>query len=175
MRDKGVTRDIAREILPIPDRPHTGPTMYEMKDPNAGYEPIEPVRPPTGAPNILLVLLDDVGFGASSAFGGPCRTPVFERLAAGGLRYTRFHTTGMCSPTRQAMLTGAMPLGGWARSPTWRRQLRAIHPSGRTRPQPRRDPAAERLLDRDSGMPRGTLLGVEPDGPVRPLAHRKRV
>ena len=106
MRDKGVTRDIAREILPIPDRPYAGPTMYDMKDPDAGYEPIEPVRPPAGAPNILLVLLDDVGFGASSAFGGPCRTPVFERLAAGGLRYTRFHTTGMCSPTRQAMLTG---------------------------------------------------------------------
>ncbi|MGB4110540.1 MAG: arylsulfatase, partial [Desulfomonilia bacterium] len=80
--------------------------MYDMKDPDAGYEPIEPVRPPAGAPNILLVLLDDVGFGASSAFGGPCRTPVFEILAAGGLRYTRFHTTGMCSPTRQAMLTG---------------------------------------------------------------------
>ena len=106
MRDKGVTRDIAREILPIPDRPYAGPTMYDMKDPDAGYEPIEPVRPPAGAPNILLVLLDDVGFGASSAFGGPCRTPVFEILAAGGLRYTRFHTTGMCSPTRQAMLTG---------------------------------------------------------------------
>jgi arylsulfatase len=64
------------------------------------------MRPPSGAPNILLVMLDDAGFGSNSAFGGPCRTPTFERLAAGGLRYTRFHTTAMCSPTRQALLTG---------------------------------------------------------------------
>src|SRR5581483_5525960 len=66
----------------------------------------EPVRPPEAAPNVLLVLLDDAGFGSNSAFGGPCRTPTFERLAAGGLRYLRFHTTAMCSPTRQALLTG---------------------------------------------------------------------
>ena len=58
------------------------------------------------APNVLVVLLDDVGFGASSAFGGPCQTPNFEKLAAGGLKYTRFHTTALCSPTRQALLTG---------------------------------------------------------------------
>ena len=55
---------------------------------------------------MLIVLLDDVGFGASSAFGGPCRTPTAERLAAGGLRYNRFHTTALCAPTRQALLTG---------------------------------------------------------------------
>jgi arylsulfatase A-like enzyme len=62
--------------------------------------------PPPGAPNVLVVLLDDVGFGASSAFGGPCRTPTADRLAAGGLRYNRFHTTALCAPTRQALLTG---------------------------------------------------------------------
>ena len=55
---------------------------------------------------MLVVLLDDVGFGASSTFGGPCRTPTAERLAAGGLRYNRFHTTALCAPTRQALLTG---------------------------------------------------------------------
>ena len=55
---------------------------------------------------MLIVLLDDVGFGASSAFGGPCQTPNIEKLAATGLKYTRFHTTALCSPTRQAMLTG---------------------------------------------------------------------
>ncbi len=98
--------DLPRDILPIPDRPYVGPTMYDARDPDAKYAPITPLRPPTGAPNILLVLLDDAGFGSSSAFGGPCRTPTFERLAAAGLRYTRFHTTGMCSPTRQALLTG---------------------------------------------------------------------
>jgi arylsulfatase len=55
---------------------------------------------------VLIVLLDDVGFAASSAFGGPCQTPNFEKLASGGLKYTRFHTTALCSPTRQALLTG---------------------------------------------------------------------
>jgi arylsulfatase A-like enzyme len=65
-----------------------------------------PIRPPQGAPNVLLVLLDDMGFGASSAFGGPIAMPATERLSAGGLRYTRFHTTGVCSPTRAALLTG---------------------------------------------------------------------
>src|SRR6476619_5377042 len=64
------------------------------------------LRPPGKAPNVLIVLLDDVGFAASSAFGGPCDTPTAERLAAGGLKYTRFHTTALCAPTRQALLTG---------------------------------------------------------------------
>ena len=64
------------------------------------------MRPPEGAPNVLIILIDDVGFGASSAFGGPCHTPNFEKLAANGLKYNRFHTTALCSPTRQALLTG---------------------------------------------------------------------
>lgn len=63
-------------------------------------------RAPDGAPNILLVLLDDVGFGQTSTFGGPIHTPVLERLANGGLRYNRFHTTALCSPTRAALLSG---------------------------------------------------------------------
>jgi len=74
------------------------------------------VRPPAGAPNVLVVLLDDVGFGASSAFGGPCNTPTAERLAADGLKYTRFHTTALCSPSRAALLSGrnhhAVGMGG---------------------------------------------------------------
>jgi arylsulfatase len=81
-------------------------TTFDAKDPDTAYPPIRDLRPPKGAPNILLIVLDDVGFGASSAFGGPCRTPTFERLAAHGLRYNRFHTTALCSPTRQALLTG---------------------------------------------------------------------
>ncbi|MDP9144792.1 MAG: arylsulfatase, partial [Actinomycetota bacterium] len=64
------------------------------------------LRPPADAPNVLVILIDDVGFGASSAFGGPCNTPNFERLAGGGLRYTRFHTTALCSPSRAALLGG---------------------------------------------------------------------
>jgi arylsulfatase len=65
-----------------------------------------PVTAPEGAPNILLILTDDIGFAASSTFGGSVPTPNLDALAASGLRYTRFHTTAMCSPTRAAMLTG---------------------------------------------------------------------
>jgi len=96
----------ARAVLPIPDRPVPGLTTYDAKDPDTAYPPIEPRLPPTGAPNVLIVLLDDVGFGASSTFGGPCQTPTADRLAAGGLKYNRFHTTALCAPTRAAMLTG---------------------------------------------------------------------
>ena len=95
-----------RSVLPIPDPEADAPTILDAKDPAATFPPIEPLRPPAGAPNVLIVLLDDVGFAASSAFGGPCSTPTAERLAAGGLRYNRFHTTALCSPTRQALLTG---------------------------------------------------------------------
>jgi len=97
---------IQRQVLPIPERTHVGLTTYDAKDPDTKYPPIELLRPPKGAPNVLVVLIDDVGFGASSAFGGPCHTPTAERLAAGGLKYNRFHTTALCSPTRQALLTG---------------------------------------------------------------------
>jgi Sulfatase len=97
---------LRRDILPIPDVEHVGLTTYDAKDPDTTYPPIVPLRPPEGAPNVLIVLLDDVGFGASSAFGGPCSTPTAERLAGGGLKLNRFHTTALCSPTRQAMLTG---------------------------------------------------------------------
>jgi arylsulfatase len=100
------TEKIQRTVLPIPDRSYVGLTTFDAKDPDTKYPPIEPLRPPKGAPNVLIVLLDDVGFGASSAFGGPIHTPTAERLAANGLKYTRFHTTALCSPTRQALLTG---------------------------------------------------------------------
>src|SRR4051812_45594255 len=96
----------ARAMLPIPDRPSSGLTTYDAKDPDTAYPPIEPLLPPEGAPNVLIVLLDDVGFGAASAFGGPCATPNAEKLAANGLKYNRFHTTALCAPTRQALLTG---------------------------------------------------------------------
>jgi arylsulfatase len=97
---------LKRDILPIADPKHVGLTTYDARDPNTKYPPIVPLRPPTSAPNVLIVLIDDAGFGASSAFGGPCHTPTAERLAAEGLKYNRFHTTALCSPTRQALLTG---------------------------------------------------------------------
>jgi arylsulfatase A-like enzyme len=96
----------SRAVLPIPDRPHIGLTTYDARDPDTRFPGIEPLRPPEGAPNVLIILLDDIGFGASSAFGGPCSTPNAEKLANRGLKYTRFHTTALCAPTRQALLTG---------------------------------------------------------------------
>ncbi|AMO24390.1 arylsulfatase AtsD [Ramlibacter solisilvae] len=109
-------RDYPRDNLPIPDHKPVGLTTYDARDPDTHFPPIRQLRPPAGAPNVLVILLDDVGFGASSAFGGPCQTPTAERLAAKGLRYTRFHTTALCSPTRAALLTGrnhhAVGMGG---------------------------------------------------------------
>lgn len=78
-----------------------GKTLADSKE----YWP-EPVKAPAGAPNIVWILLDDVGFGASSAFGGLIQTPTFDALANNGLRYTNFHTTAICAPTRAALLTG---------------------------------------------------------------------
>ena len=77
-------RPVQREVLPIPDLPRSGLVTYDAQDPDTAFAPIEEVRPPDGAPSVLVVLIDDVGFGASSAFGGPCATPTAERLAAGG-------------------------------------------------------------------------------------------
>ncbi len=101
-----MTDRISRDVLPIPDRPFEGTLAYDANDPDASFPPIEPLAPPAGAPNVLVVLLDDVGFAASSAFGGPCATPTAERLAANGLKYNRFHTTALCAPTRAALLSG---------------------------------------------------------------------
>src|SRR5688572_18496149 len=98
--------EVQRSILPIPDVQHSGLITYDAKDPDTKFPPIHDLRPPKGAPNVLVILIDDVGYGATSVFGGPCQTPNFEKLAKGGLRYTRFHTTALCSPTRQALLTG---------------------------------------------------------------------
>src|SRR6476646_10213853 len=100
------TSDVPRSVLPIPERAHVGLTTYAAKDPDTSFPPITPVRAPASAPNVLIILIDDVGFGASSAFGGPCATPNAERLAAGGLKYNRFHTPALCAPPRQALLTG---------------------------------------------------------------------
>ena len=96
--------DLDRSVLPMPDRKSMADAPLDARD--AHFPPIEPLRPPAGAPNVLIVLLDDVGFAASSAFGGPCNTPTAERLAGNGLRFNRFHTTALCAPTRAALLSG---------------------------------------------------------------------
>ncbi len=101
-----MTDEIQRGALPIADVEQPAAVLYDAKDPDAAFAPIAPLRPPEGAPNVLIVMLDDVGFGASSAFGGPVEMPTADRLAAEGLKYTRFHTTALCSPTRAALLSG---------------------------------------------------------------------
>jgi arylsulfatase len=67
--------NLNRSVLPIPARPRTGLITYDAKDPETKYPKIEQLRPPKGAPNVLVILIDDAGFGSSSAFGGPCQTP----------------------------------------------------------------------------------------------------
>ena len=97
---------LPRTALPIADLVYTGTVTFDATSPDTKYPPIRRLRPPAGAPNVVVILIDDVGFGASSTFGGPCETPTFDRLAADGLKYTRFHTTALCSPTRAALLSG---------------------------------------------------------------------
>jgi len=93
-----------RTTLPIPE-PKVAP-ITELDARKAKAPPRFEVKPPAGAPNVVIVLIDDIGFGHSSAFGGPCRMPTLEKMAANGLKYNRFHTTALCSPTRVALLTG---------------------------------------------------------------------
>lgn len=93
-----------RATLPIPDQPFEGKAGLRPADSVKDF-PRE-VKPPEGAPNILLILTDDVGFGASSTFGGPIPTPTMDRIADEGIRFNQFHTTALCSPTRAALLTG---------------------------------------------------------------------
>ena len=92
------------EILPVPDQPFRGVIGRTVRDLKPDFP--KAVTAPDGAPNVLLIMTDDVGFGASGAFGGPIPTPTFERVAANGLKYNQFHTTALCSPTRAALLTG---------------------------------------------------------------------
>jgi arylsulfatase len=93
-----------RSDIPIPDATFSGVANRTL----AGSKPDfpQPVRAPHGAPNVLLVLIDDAGFGNPSTFGGPCQTPTLTKLAAQGLRYNRFHVTALCSPSRAALLSG---------------------------------------------------------------------
>ena len=94
----------SRQYLPLPDAPFNGEIGQTYKDSTPGK--FEMKSPPDGAPNVVLIMLDDVGFGQTSLFGGPAQTPALEKLADTGVRYNRFHTTALCSPTRAALLSG---------------------------------------------------------------------
>lgn len=93
-----------RTILPIPMPSRPMSDVVDARDYTVPTR-VEPVAP-AGAPNVVVILLDDLGFGATSPFGGPIQTPTLDRLAAGGLRYNNFHTTALCSPTRAALKSG---------------------------------------------------------------------
>ena len=87
-----------RTVLPRPVQPFEGVAKRTLEGSKSGFT--RPVKAPPDAPNILLVLIDDAGFGNPSTFGGPVATPTLDKLAAEGLRYNRFHVTALCSPTR---------------------------------------------------------------------------
>src|SRR5712671_2684490 len=90
--------------LPPPDPKFGGVIKEKASESKAWWAPR--VVPPKGAPNVLLIMTDDVGFAAPSTFGGVIPTPAMDRIAARGLRYTDFHSTALCSPTRAALITG---------------------------------------------------------------------
>ena len=93
-----------RSVLPIPEPNYPHSKVLDARD--ATPPPRFEVKAPEGAPNVLIVLIDDMGFGMSSAFGGPIQMPTVEHLASQGLRYNQFHTTALCAPTRTALLSG---------------------------------------------------------------------
>ena len=97
-------RQLDRTALPIAEPAPV--SITEMDARNATAPPRFEVKAPQAAPNVVIVLIDDIGFGASAAFGGPIHMPTLDRIAAGGLKFNRFHTTALCSPTRVALLTG---------------------------------------------------------------------
>jgi arylsulfatase A-like enzyme len=99
-----VAQEIERSQLPIPAAPFQGKIGKSFEDSKQDYP--QPVTPPKDAPNVVLILIDDLGFGHPSTFGGPIPTPALDQLARQGVRYNRFHTTAICSPTRIALLTG---------------------------------------------------------------------
>jgi hypothetical protein len=92
------------EALPRPEAPFKGDIGRNALESKPDFP--KEIKPPKGAPNVLLIMTDDVGFGASSTFGGPIPTPTFDKLAQRGLKFNRFHTTALCSPTRAALITG---------------------------------------------------------------------
>jgi arylsulfatase len=86
--------------------PFKGAINIDIRDSKPDWAPFEPPQAPPGTPNVLYIVLDDVGFAALSCYGGPIETPNIERIAAAGARYTQWHTTSLCSPTRSCLLTG---------------------------------------------------------------------
>lgn len=110
-----------RSVLPVPDRRFSGVAGQTIDESMGDWSVVAPTKAPEGAPNVLLVLIDDAGFGGPDTFGGGIRTPNLTRVQQQGVTYNRFHVTAVCSPTRAAMLTGRnhhrVGMGGIAEFP----------------------------------------------------------
>ena len=164
------------KVLPTPTPPFGGDIEPNLVDSAPGWTPT--ITPPAGAPNVLLVLIDDAGFGSNSVFGGVVPTPTLEKLAKGGIRYTQMHNTALCSPTRAALLTGrnhhVVGFGNVAEAAMGYPGYDFDHPAGNG--AYRDDPQGERLrhrLDRQEPQ-RADLAGLAA-GSVRALAERTRI
>ncbi len=164
-----------RSKLPIRMPPFGGVAQRTLDGSQPDWESIGHVEAPDGAPNVLVVLIDDAGFGNPATFGGPIDTPNYTRMADEGLRYNRFHVTALCSPTRAALLTGrnshAVGFGSIGEFSTGFPGYTAFVPDD-CAPVPE-DPPGQRLQHRgvrqvapDAGRPAG------PAGPIQPLAGR---
>ena len=173
---KSAPDELDRTVLPIPEPKLAPITTLDAR--NAKAPPRFEVKAPAEAPNVLIVLIDDMGFGQSSAFGGPIHMPTLEKLAKGGLRYNQFHTTALCSPTRAALLTGrnhhVCNMGSITETAT------AFPGQTGQRPNSRgaagRDAAAQRLQHRRlRQVARDRRLGSQPLRPDRPLADPLRL
>ena len=166
-----------RGVLPIPDRQHLGLITYDAKDPDTTFPPIEPLLPPEGAPNVLIVLLDDVGFGAGSAFGGPAKMPTAERLQTrwADLQPVPHHGAVRADPGRAAQRPQPS-LGRHGRD----HRDRDVGPGLQRHPAEHQgraghDLEAERLLDRPvRQVPRGAAVADVAGRSVRRLAVRRR-
>ena len=164
-----------RSKLPIRREPFQGRGQPDTRRLAAGLGAIGHVDAPDGAPNILVVLIDDAGFGNPATFGGPIDTPNYTRMAEGGLRYNRFHVAALCSPTRAALLTGrnshAVGFGSVGRVLDRLPRLHGVR-SRRLHSLPE-DSAGQRVQHRgvrqvapDAGRPTGACRTV------RPMARR---
>ena len=165
-----------RTVLPIPEPEH--PPITEIDARKATAPPRFEVKAPPGAPNVMVILLDNLGYGASKTFGGVINMPTLDRLAANGLIYNNFHVKPICSPSRVALLTGrnchSANMGSISEMATAfpGPDLRASEQRGATR----EDPEAQRLQHGDvRQVPRIRGLGKRPHRAVRPVAHRAGV
>ena len=169
----GATTTIDGKQLPPPDPKFGGVIKEKASESQAWWAPR--VVPPKGAPNVLLIMTDDVGFGAPGTFGGVVPTPALDRIANAGLRYTNFHSTSLCSPTRAAIHHRPQPPRGRLRGGGRNRDgvpgLRLDHPEGDR--HHRHHPEGERVRDLVVRQePQHALLSGDPGRAVRSMAER---